>query len=185
MLVNWVFLCRFNVSATRALVFTPTRLSFAFLPFVCGPQPHSIKLWLFFDGSAVLFLSLTLSLSSIPLLPFFCLPSCNSQSQPLQQDRKWKQWRTKVKRKQFCSYWMVSQKRAAFFYVYDKDSFSVPGLFPLRPIFREKNTWGLLKMGKNVLLIRASIRKMCQKPPPLLYEIESLNFNLNGNTLKS
>ncbi len=72
-----------------------------------------------------------------------------------------------------------------FFYVYDKDSFSVPGLFPLRPIFREKNTWGLLKMGKNVLLIHASIRKMCQKPPPLLYEIESLNFNLNGNTLKS
>lgn len=30
--------------------------------------------------------------------------------------------------------------------------------FSSRPIFRVKTTWGLLKMGKNVLLIHASIR---------------------------
>ncbi len=58
---------------------------------------------------------------------------------------------------------MVSQKGAAFFYVYNKDSFFVPGLSPLPPIFIAKTTWGLLKMGKNVLLIHASIRKMYQK----------------------
>lgn len=139
-----LFLCRPNVSPTRALVFTPTRLSFATLPFVCGPQPHSIKLWLLFDGSVALFLSLSLSISLPSAIPQFSVAS-NHFSETANENSAEQKWRGK----QFCSLSIVSQNTGCIFFMHTTKAHSPFRLIFISHAFFSKLTWGLLKIAET------------------------------------